>query len=122
MSRIDRLEQLVMSAMSNQTQPALPSYETSQYDVMPSGSPSVLTRYQSTDKTQKSESDREIDQLSTAFGVMKVDPAQIIYLGGAHWVSIMSEVILKAGKHLYTANRLNRYTSSETSLTPTMKR
>jgi hypothetical protein len=92
MNRIERLEQLVMSAMSNQPQQAQAPNEISQFNVAPSGSDS--TGLGNANESQKIESDPEIDELSTAFGVMKVDPGKTIYLGGAHWVSIMSEVSL----------------------------
>lgn len=36
----------------------------------------------------------EVDQLSPTFGVIQVDPkkGKSLYLGGAHWISIMCEV------------------------------
>ena len=98
MSRIDRLEKLVMSAMSNQPQPELPPCGKFQFDVMPNCNPHVVPPPESTNGSQKSENDHGVDQLSKAFGVMKVDPSQVVYLGGAHWVSIMSEVIVQGTK------------------------
>lgn len=81
--------------MSNQPPPAPPVDEIPQLSAVPSGSPIDPTWLENTDEGLKVENDCEIDQLSTAFGVMRVDPGQTIYLGGAHWVSIMSEVSLQ---------------------------
>jgi hypothetical protein len=93
LNRIDRLEQLVFSAMSNQPQPAQPAVEISHFNANLSGSDT--TRQEGANEAHRTRSDPEIDELSTAFGVMKVDPGKTVYLGGAHWVSIMSEVSLE---------------------------
>lgn len=83
-----------MSAMSNQPQPQQPQPVTeTPFNFTPSGNGSVGS--ENLNDSHKFESDPEVDQLSNAFGVMKVDPSKTIYLGGAHWVSIMTEVGLK---------------------------
>lgn len=37
---------------------------------------------------------QDVDDVARAFGSMRVDPRenQTIYFGGAHWISILSEV------------------------------
>ena len=78
--------------MSSQPQQARPALEVPQLNAMPR-SPSIGSKtLESNNEARISGRDNEVDQLSTAFGVMKVDPGKTIYLGGAHWVSIMSEV------------------------------
>jgi hypothetical protein len=94
-TRIDRLEQFVLSAMSNQPQPAKAALEIPQFNAMPSGCSIGSQILESKNEAHIIERDDEVDQLSTAFGVMKVDLGRTIYLGGAHWVSIMSEVSLQ---------------------------
>jgi hypothetical protein len=89
--------------MSNKPQPAQPFNETSQSNAMPTGSSSESISHESANEHQKSENDLEIDQLSTVLGVMKVDPEHVVYLGGAHWLSIMSEV-MKGTRTWYLAN------------------
>ena len=83
-----------MSAMSNQPQSVQPAVEISQLNTTPSVSDG--TSLENANRAHKAESDPNVDELSTAFGVMKVDPGKTIYLGGAHWVSIMSEVTIEA--------------------------
>jgi hypothetical protein len=94
-SRIDRLEKLVLSAMSNQSHTAMLSNEASQLGLTPTTISRDPVLHGSENRTQKVEGDHEVDHLSKAFGVLKVDAAHVVYLGGAHWVSIMSEVILQ---------------------------
>ena len=104
-SRIDRLEQLVLSAMSNQPQSALPSNEMSHIDTMPSGNSGDSIPRRDTNAAQKVESDPDVDQLSKAFWVMKVEHHQVTYLGGTYWVSVMSEVDLRSHEIITLANQ-----------------
>ena len=91
--------------MSNQSQSALPANEIPETSSIPSGISSEPKPFESMKEIHKIEIDSDVDQLSTAFGVMKVVPDKTIYLGGAHWVSIMSEVISKFTKLWCLANR-----------------
>ena len=120
MTRIDRLEQLVLSAVSNQPQPAKAVLEIPQFNAVSSGCSIDSQILESNNEAHVIERDDEVDQLSTAFGVMKVDPGKTIYLGGAHWVSIMSEVSLQY-RTLCPWLTGKRYMSSETFLTPITK-
>ena len=93
-----------MSAMSNPPQPqqVQPVTETPPFNFTSNGSGSIGSG--NLGDSHKCESDPEVDQLSNAFGVMKVDPSKTIYLGGTHWVSIMSEVSFKNIQLLSWAN------------------
>jgi hypothetical protein len=96
MARINRLESLLVSAMATNGQP------------MPKGAgipdgasltPALEIHGDSTPgsfKLQKKAEARDpaVGEMIQDFGSMKVDQAEnsSIYLGGVHWVSIMSEV------------------------------
>ena len=95
MARINRLEQLALSALSNQNHPTQHVAETMQFNIMPNVTSGGSALLPTTHEACIIENDNQIDKLSSAFGVMKVDPSQTIYLGGAHWVSVMSEVMCK---------------------------
>lgn len=96
-SRIDRLESLLLSAVSNNT---LHSAQTS---------PSVIQeapREVMTDKDREnrplndqlqpvnSHENLDMDQLGKDFGILHVEPDQVRYHGGQHWASTMVQVRL----------------------------
>lgn len=96
MTRIDRLESLLVSAMATNgqlmtkagaTQDAasqIPNVETHENPAAESSNPQRSNGGNSLD----------VDGMIKGFGSMKVDVAEnsSIYLGGIHWVSIMSEI------------------------------
>jgi hypothetical protein len=95
--------------MSNQSRTALPASEIPNTNSICIGTTSEPTPFEDMKEIHKIEIDPDVDQLSTALGVMKVDPDKTVYLGGAHWVSVMSEVVFKSTKLLYLANRIQIY-------------
>ena len=95
MARINRLESLLVSAMANNT--------ASQADGAPlpftPGRPAYASPVSGDAEQGMQIAGPELESGAVAeivqeFGSMKVDQAQnsSIYLGGAHWVTIMSEV------------------------------
>lgn len=96
MTRIDRLESLLVSAMATNGQlmtkagaiqdpvSKVPNMETHEIPTAESSNP----------QTSNGGNSLDVDGMIKGFGSMKVDAAEnsSIYLGGIHWVSIMSEV------------------------------
>lgn len=96
MARIDRLESLLVAAMAANGQPGagtggMPIGQSSILNLDANGSQSLGNPY-----PQRSIEieNLDVDGLAKEFGIMKVDQSEnsSTYLGGVHWVSIMSEV------------------------------
>lgn len=93
-NRIDRLENLVLSLMTNGAQSAGPSAAT----VVISGDSSSGTR-QNTSEVDIDEGDlygmddeSDTEQVTKSFGIMKVDNKKSYYISEAHWISILNDV------------------------------
>ena len=96
MARINRLESLLVSAMATNGQPmpkdgCIPDGASlvPGLEIHGNSTPSRFERQRGSEAKQPT-----VGEISQEFGSMKVDQAEnsSIYLGGAHWVSIMSEV------------------------------
>ena len=103
-NRIDRLEGLVLSLMTNGTQSAGPTAATRALST--TNSSGSLEYPQDVDvdgndlengmvKGEGEEAESETDQVSQSLGMMKVDNNRSWYVGDAHWATILSDVSLK---------------------------
>ncbi|KAI9738094.1 MAG: hypothetical protein M1818_005522 [Claussenomyces sp. TS43310] len=80
--------------MSTNKSPELMSAGTDHSGDVMSSDLNIAQSFETLDHQQKINGEEEIDNVTRAFGSMKVDHVenQTVYLGGAHWVSIMCEV------------------------------
>lgn len=89
-SRIDRLEAALASAMANNFRGTSSTTNSEQSSNSPQS-----TEYQNSDDAVNILEDHGVDALSGSLGLMKIDQDQTThYLGGSHWVSIISEVLI----------------------------
>ena len=99
--RIDRLEGLVLSLMTNGSQSAGPAAATRTLSM--SASSSSLDYPHEVDGDRGSsqsghfrgegdEIESETDQVAQSLGVMKVDNNKSMYFGEAHWAAILKDV------------------------------
>ena len=101
--RIDRLEGLVLSLMTNGSQSAGPA--AAQRALSLSGSSSSLSYPHDVEadasfggspngpmRNDGEEGESETDQVAQSLGVMKVDNTKSLYFGEAHWAAILKDV------------------------------
>ena len=115
-ARIDRLEALLLSAAGNG------SRGTGQDSVLPlpSGVISQDASGQNGDFGRR-EVDG-VDELTKEFGFMKVNESRTLYVGGSHWVSVMSEVSSKSIVYMcHSSTAGSRYKNSEITSLSTRK-
>ena len=104
-NRIDRLESLVLSLMTNGPQSAGPAAATAAISAAGpvtgssvSGSSAGFPLDVDGDDVIKEEiggqqqEDNEIDQVARSIGVMKVDNNKAVFMSEAHWYSILAEI------------------------------
>ncbi|KAI9819557.1 MAG: hypothetical protein M1827_007007 [Pycnora praestabilis] len=94
-NRIDRLEGLVLSLMTNGAQSAGPTAAAAALSASAStGSAEYPHDLDDDDmiKEEQEDEDSETDQVAKSFGVMKVDNNRSMYMGDAHWGSILGDV------------------------------
>lgn len=95
-NRIDRLEGLVLSLMTNGNQAAGPAAAMAALSGESSAGSTGLSNEIDVDDMENSnegnpeESDTE--QVTKSFGVMKMDSGKSYYLSEAHWASILHDV------------------------------
>lgn len=114
--RIDRLEGLVLSLMTNGSQSAGPA--AAQRALSLSGSSSGLSYPPEVEidgsfgspngqtRPDGEEGESETDQVAQSLGVMKVDNNKSIYFGEAHWAAILKDVASPILPKLYTRGLL----------------
>lgn len=95
-NRIDRLEGLVLSLMTNGSPPAGPATAMEAISGSGSGS-SVPTRNSNSESVDEDEmptgpEESDTEQVTKSFGVMKVDNNKSYYISDSHWASVLSEV------------------------------
>lgn len=101
--RIDRLEGLVLSLMTNGSQSAGPA--AAQRALSMSGSSSGLSYPNDVGidgdfggspngqmRPDGEEGESETDQVAQSLGVMKVDNTKSMYYGDAHWAAVLKDV------------------------------
>jgi hypothetical protein len=104
-NRIDRLENLVLSLMTNGPQSAGPAAaaaalaQTTDTPVGPASSVSGSSSFpMETEDTNHDDiefgddHDEEVNNVAKSIGVMKVDSGKVFYASEAHWYSILAEV------------------------------
>jgi Fungal Zn(2)-Cys(6) binuclear cluster domain len=89
-NRIDRLESLVLSLMTNGSQSAGVAAAAAALSVNDSiGTSQELDQDEDTADAQE---DSDTEQVTKSFGVMKVDNKSAYYISEAHWASIINDV------------------------------
>ena len=105
-NRIDRLEGLVLSLMTNGAQSSGPaaasralsmSASTGSMEYPQDIEISGMNGASGLVKPEGEEAESETDQVASSLGVLKVDNNKSLYFGEVHWASILSDV-----RHLYT--------------------
>jgi hypothetical protein len=98
-NRIDRLENLVLSLMTNGPQAAGPaaaaaalSQAHSASSVSGSSSFPVNTEGTPQDDMDYDEDDPDVTDVAKSIGVMKMDGEKALYISEAHWYSLLAEV------------------------------
>jgi hypothetical protein len=100
-NRIDRLESLVLSLMTNGAQSAGPTAATQaiasagpggSISGSSSGFPVDVDSIKEETEGQLDAEESEVDQVAKSMGVMKVDSGKNIFASEAHWYSILAEV------------------------------
>ncbi|KAI9780619.1 MAG: hypothetical protein M1835_004455 [Candelina submexicana] len=94
-NRIDRLEGLVLSLMTNGAQSAGPTAAAaalSTSDDTGSNEHPQLIDDESMIKEESDEEYSDTDQVAKSFGVMRVDNNKSYYVGDAHWAAILSDI------------------------------
>ena len=91
-NRIDRLEGLVLSLMTNGSQSTGPA---AQRALSMQSSPGSMEYSQDVDIDENGGpvgEESETDQVAQSLGVMRVDNNKSMYFGDAHWAAILSDV------------------------------
>jgi hypothetical protein len=94
-NRIDRLESLVLSLMTNGAESAGPSAATAAIS-RSSGSQQNISEVDIDDGDMYGNDDEsDTEQVTKSFGIMKVDSQnqKSYYISEAHWISILNDVI-----------------------------
>lgn len=101
-NRIDRLEGLVLSLMTNGASSAGPAaaaaaINRSQSDSAGSSFPPDLEQDDNDMIKEEGDEDSDVDGVANSLGVMKVDPDQgkTTYLGDSHWHLVLRDVCFK---------------------------
>jgi hypothetical protein len=89
-NRIDRLEGLVLSLMTNGTQSDGPAAAMAAISGESTAGSTGLSNEIELDDDEGPESDTE--QVTKSFGVMKVDNNKSYYISEAHWASVLHDV------------------------------
>jgi hypothetical protein len=102
-NRIDRLESLVLSLMTNGAQSAGPTAATAAITGVGPNTGSSISgsspRFQLDSESVREEledgedgNESEVDKMSKQMGIMKMDSGKTIFASEAHWYSILAEV------------------------------
>lgn len=94
-NRIDRLEGLVLSLMTNGSQSTGPA--AAQRALSMQSSPGSMEYSQDVEVDESRGpvgEDSDTDQVAQSLGVMRVDNNKSMYYGDAHWAAILSDVRL----------------------------
>jgi hypothetical protein len=100
-NRIDRLEGLVLSLMTNGSQSAGPAAASAAIAGVGtgssiSGSSPGFPRDVDSIQEEPEGNESEVDQVTKSIGIMKVDSGRNIFASEAHWYSILAEVSICA--------------------------
>lgn len=92
-NRIDRLEGLVLSLMTNGSQSAGPAAAMAALSGESStGSTRFSHDIDAEEDGMEGAEESDTDQVTKSFGVMKMDNNKSYYISDAHWVSVLNDV------------------------------
>lgn len=113
-NRIDRLENLVLSLMTNGSQTAGPAAAAAAL----SGNDSIgsAQNYQDIDLDDDGDVDEsDTEAVTKSFGIMKVDNNKSMYISEAHWASVLNDVSWKMYGELFSGLFLTLLTDRRSS-------
>lgn len=97
-NRIDRLEGLVLSLMTNGSQSAAPAAAQRALSLQSSSASAEYPQDVDIDEVEENSGpmgeESETDQVVQSLGIMKVDNNKTFYFGDTHWATILSDVRL----------------------------
>lgn len=94
-NRIDRLEGLVLSLMTNGSQSAGPNAAMAAISGESSaGSTQFSHDIDAEEEGMEGAEESDTDQVTKSFGIMKMDNNKSYYISDAHWASVLSDVSL----------------------------
>jgi hypothetical protein len=107
-NRIDRLESLVLSLMTNGSQAAGPSAAHAAINSSRSNSLGTsigMTLDPHRDSIREEGEDSEVNDVTQDIGIMKIDGAKAFFVPDAHWYAILSDVSIFASptRHMSAA-------------------
>lgn len=91
-NRIDRLEGLVLSLMTNGNQSAGPAAALAAISVESSAGSTGLSNEIDVDDIEDDVEESDTEQVTKSFGVMKMDSGKSYYISEAHWASVLNDV------------------------------
>ncbi|KAJ9381434.1 transcriptional regulator family: Fungal Specific TF [Paecilomyces variotii] len=94
-NRIDRLEGLVLSLMTNGSQSAGPTAAAaaiSGHSSIDSGRTSNETNGPGDELEMDGQEESDTEQVTKSFGIMKVDNNKSYYISDAHWASVLNDI------------------------------
>lgn len=96
-NRIDRLEGLVLSLMTNGSQSSGPAAAMAALSGESSAGSTRLSHELDIDEDEmEGAEESDTDQVTKSFGIMKVDNNKSYYISDAHWASVLNDVSSKA--------------------------
>lgn len=103
-NRIDRLESLVLSLMSNGSQSTGPStsLEAASGDSSASSIPNP-DDMGTTNSAPAGLEESDTEQVTKSFGILKVDNNKSYYLSEAHWASVLTDVSDPHSSYVYSS-------------------
>ena len=125
--RIDRLEGLVLSLMTNGAQSAGPAAAARSLSLSASSGSMEYPHGAEIDgdpgssqggqyRAEGEEIESETDQVAQSLGIMKVDNNKSMYFGEAHWASILKDVCIVMSLVLSSLLNMGRSPKSRTTL------
>jgi hypothetical protein len=91
-NRIDRLESLVLSLMTNGNQSAGPAAAVAALSTESATSGQSVQGVEVGDDAGDGQNDSDTESVTKSFGVMKVDNNKSYYISDAHWASVLNDV------------------------------
>lgn len=98
-NRIDRLEGLVLSLMTNGAQSAGPTAAMATISGDSSAGSTGLSHELDLDDDHGAE-ESDTEQVTKSFGVMKMDNNKSYYISDAHWASVLNDVSLVSSQKI----------------------
>lgn len=103
-NRIDRLEGLVLSLMTNGSQSAGPAAALAAISGESSAGSTGPSHDLDIDEDGMGPEESDTEQVTKSFGIMKMDNNKSYYMGNAHWASILNDVSWDVSPRLGISN------------------